>query len=281
MLTINDLLNKNEIGGLESINKRLDLTKVMPETIKINGIRYFKTIYKLQDYEVDLMSYINYNGTTILTLLDDKSYKEQIFIPNNRRQGEYIAYLNVKFYEDYKAERYIHAKVPNIYINGDIDLNVKLDIKQGQLTISKPSYVDGWNVNVKDGMINNKYTYLFYELLGLGNISVDKNIGWYVAKDDMAYFLNDALNKYGLMEREKNDFLDSWLKILDDNYCIYPLINNDIDNLVEIKLDKDVQINRLWFVFEKCSQYKALKNPDIKSFEREKINIFEWGGFII
>jgi hypothetical protein len=41
MLTINDLLNKNEIGGLESINKRLDLTKVMPETIKINGIRYF------------------------------------------------------------------------------------------------------------------------------------------------------------------------------------------------------------------------------------------------
>lgn len=65
-----------------------------------------------------------------------------------------------------------------------------------------PNYKNGWNVFVtKEGIIENKYDYLFYEAK-LNKVDIPKK-GWIVKYSELNQWFNINLEKLGLNKKEK------------------------------------------------------------------------------
>ena len=92
-------------------------------------------------------------------------------------------------------------KKPAIYIYPEENshINVKLDIN-GKIVNDIPKYEkDGWNVFVtKEGLIENKYDYLFYEAK-LNKIKLPEE-GWVVEYSDLEGWFDKNLITLGLNE---------------------------------------------------------------------------------
>ena len=99
-----------------------------------------------------------------------------------------------------------------LYPGEETEVSVKLDF-DGVLTSTYPAYGSGWTVTARpDGTLTDEtgreYYCLFWE--GLTETEYDFSTGFCVAGEDTAAFLEDALARLGLTEREanwrKNDF---------------------------------------------------------------------------
>ncbi len=99
-------------------------------------------------------------------------------------------------------------------------MTVTLDF-DGTLTSTYPDYGDGWTVTARPGgtltdpATGREYYCLFWE--GITEAEYDFSTGFCVAGEDTAAFLEDALDRLGLTEREADEFIIYWLPKLEGN----------------------------------------------------------------
>ena len=175
-----------------------------------------------------------------------------------------------------------YSEKPNIYLYPEEECIVEVALKpNGKITKSIPEYNDGWKVHIKpSGIINNEYTFLFYE--AEVNVGIPES-GWCIDVNELNNFFRNILVDYGLNETEIKDFIEYWSKRLNRSsyYCIYPLLNDDLINICSISIDpKPDNILRLWFIFTPVEQYKTLDKPIIPVFSRKGFEVIEWGGIL-
>ena len=91
----------------------------------------------------------------------------------------------------------------------------------GQLTSTYPEYGDGWSVlaapdgTLTDPATGREYYCLFWE--GVTDAEYDFSTGFCVSGQDTADFLEDALARLGLTDREADEFIIYWLPKLEGN----------------------------------------------------------------
>ncbi len=175
---------------------------------------------------------------------------------------------------------------PVLYLNApaELDVTVRLDYA-GTLTSTYPAYgEDGWHVlarpdgTLTDPVTGREYYCLFWE--GVSDAEYDLSVGFCVAGEDTAAFLEDTLAKLGLNEREANEFIIYWLPRMEGN--AWNLISFQgaayTDSAV---LDIDPAPDSVLRVF---MAWKGLDRPvevepqEFPPFERTGFTVVEWGG---
>ncbi len=185
--------------------------------------------------------------------------------------------------ESQKLPPIVCAKpVVYLYPEEKTEVEVTLDF-DGELTSTYPKYNDGWQVTAQsDGTLTDEsgreYYCLFWE--GEADIEYDMTQGFVVEGSAVGTFLEDALAKLGLTEREADEFIIYWLPQLENNP--YNLISFQQEAYTDAAvLDISPKPDCVLRVF---MAYKALEIPiDIEpqtldGISRHGFTVVEWGG---
>ncbi len=188
------------------------------------------------------------------------------------------------YYDDYIILNVGYEDKPNIYIypKEQMNLDVNIDFPHGgEVTTSIPEYGSGWNdLNVDpSGMINDEYSYLFYESQNPDLCQYNK--GWIIAQEDLELFFIGNMTATGFNEQEITDFTDYWIPILKDYpyYEIYPQYNEQLDRIIQLNFShKPDNILRLIYTLKGLQKNNlVLHEPEIPKFNREGFVVVEWG----
>ena len=181
------------------------------------------------------------------------------------------------------------SKAPIIYLYPDeeTEVNVKLTL-DGKLTASYPRYNEdlGWTVTASpDGTLTDangrEYEYLFWE--GELAIKPDLTQGFCVKGEDTAEFLEDALSKLGLTDKEADTFIMYWLPQLESNkYNVITFQTEAYEDAASLEItpapDTVIRVNMLWYP---VNSYVDMEPQDLESLNpdtREGFTVVEWGG---
>ena len=169
-----------------------------------------------------------------------------------------------------------------LYPEEETQVTVRLDY-DGELTCTYPAYEDGWTViaapdGTLTGQDGREYYCLFWE--GLSTWDYDLSRGFCVRGEDSAAFLEEALSKLGLTDREANEFLIYWLPQLEANP--WNLLSFQTEAYTgHARLTVSPQPDTVLRVF---LAWKPLEEPvDIEpqiltAPAREGFTVVEWGG---
>ncbi len=169
-----------------------------------------------------------------------------------------------------------------LYPTEETDVTVKLDY-DGTLTATYPAYENGWRVTASpDGSLRDdagrEYYCLFWE--GVGGEEYDFSRGFCVAGSDTSAFLEDALAKLGLTDREANEFLIYWLPRMEGN--AYNLIAFQTDRYTDsarltIHPAPDTLL-RVFMAWKPLTKAVDIQPQTLTAPERCGFTAVEWGG---
>ena len=173
------------------------------------------------------------------------------------------------------------VKKPALYLYPEQTMNVKVNVTvNGTLTYTEPAYNNGWDVTATpDGMIDNKYDYLFYEA-DLKNLELPDE-GWVVEYSNLEKWFDGNLPKLGLNTKEAKQFKEYWLKDLKQaNYYEIKLLgNNFLNDNMKLAISPEPQtVIRLNFYFMPLNDRVNIKEPQTTAAERKGFTVVEWGG---
>jgi len=172
---------------------------------------------------------------------------------------------------------------PAIYLYPveDSQIDVKV-LVNGELTLTIPDYENGWNVFVtKEGIIENKYDYLFYEA-DLNIISLPEE-GWVIKYEELNNWFENQLPILGLNEKETSQFIEYWMERLPKaNYYEIKLFEDKFlkENMDLLITPTPDTLIRLEFNFKALEDKITLPEPTIKTPERNGFVVVEWGGIL-
>lgn len=201
---------------------------------------------------------------------------------NSERYGGTANYV---FYtDDSCTDAAVEAKpVIYLYPKEPMEVWVELDYT-GELTCTYPAYNGGWHVTAEpDGTLTDtetgrEYSYLFWE--GVSDVIYDMSKGYVVRGEDTAEFLQETLEKMGLLPEEYNEFIVYWLPRMQDN--AYNLISFQTDAYTEhaeLKITPQPDsILRIFMVYQALEEVLSVETPEIENFERNGFTVVEWGG---
>ena len=177
---------------------------------------------------------------------------------------------------DAKPVIYLYPEEP-----GRVD--VKLNY-EGTLTHTYPAYREGWSVlaepdgTLTDPATGRQYYCLFWE--GQRQNAYDLSRGFAVKGEDTAAFLEDALAKLGLNEREANEFIVYWLPQMENNpYNIISFQTEAYTRGAELQIDPDPDtLIRVFMVWRASESYVNLEAQELTAPERTGFTVVEWGG---
>jgi hypothetical protein len=172
---------------------------------------------------------------------------------------------------------------PNVYIYPKVtsQLQVSLSFPQGGSVIkSIPEYNTGWNVTVEpSGLIDNKYSFLFYESTQLNVWQINK--GWILAKADLKAFFIKNMSDYGFKGQEITDYVEYWIPRLNEEYyTIYPQEKAIINSVISLNISQQPENTlRLYYLIKgsKTKPNVQITTPVISSFNRTGYFVTEWG----
>lgn len=174
---------------------------------------------------------------------------------------------------------------PNIYIYPMETTQIKINLNfplGGKVITSIPEYGTGWDVTVDtNGLIDNKYNYLFYESNQPDVWQL--NEGWIVKRSDLKDFFDENMSNSGFFGEEIQDFTDYWMPRLTDSECyaIYPQNSMIIESVIALGFSKEPDnLLRLFYVVKGVNTMPSSKltEPKIdKLFDREGFFVVEWG----
>lgn len=176
----------------------------------------------------------------------------------------------------------IRVLKPNIYLYPQQSCSVKVSIEPNRKVLTSiPPYNEGWHVLANpDGSIPGTEGFLFYEASVTTKIPEQ---GWVVAFNELSYFFDETLHKYGFNDTEIIDFIDYWPNRLPESpyYAIYPILNHDLNDVcpLEVVPTPDNEL-RLWFIFVPVDEPIDIESPSVPSFTRTGFVVTEWGGII-
>ncbi|MBQ3592329.1 MAG: hypothetical protein II979_10335, partial [Clostridia bacterium] len=152
------------------------------------------------------------------------------------------------------------------------------------LTHTYPAYHDGWTVlaapdgTLTDPATGREYYCLFWE--GVSDIEYDFSEGFCVPGEDTAAFLEDALAKLGLNQREANEFIIYWLPRMEKNPCNLISFQTEAytDNAVlTVEPAPDTMI-RVFMAWKPLAEPVEIEPQTLTAPERTGFVVVEWGG---
>lgn len=174
---------------------------------------------------------------------------------------------------------------PNIYIYPAEEKILKVSLNfpsGGKVVESIPDYGKGWLVSVDpDGIINNKYEYLFYESEQPDVWQTSE--GWIINVADLEKFFTENMSEYGFLGREIKDFTDYWIPRLKDYdyYEIFPQEKKLIDTVISLEItDAPDAVLRLFYLIRgttNATNSEITEPESIISFSRTGFIVTEWG----
>ena len=185
--------------------------------------------------------------------------------------------------EYYDVDDILYGK-PNIYLysNHDIIAQVRLAPEQA-ITVSEPAYQPGkgWRAEIRNGTLNGKGDFLFYEALG-SDYEWQKEEGYIIRaahrQQDMAFMLG----QYGFNEKETLEFIDYWASHLigDMDFVFYPQETDAVNQDMPLSIiPKPDHVMRIWFYAEPLvSAPEPVTSPE--RIVREGFYVVEWGVII-
>jgi len=175
------------------------------------------------------------------------------------------------------------VKKPAIYLYPEesSNINVQLNIN-GKIINDIPEYNNGWNVFVtKEGLIDNKYDYLFYEAK-LNKISFPEE-GWIIEYNSLEGWFDEKLPILGLNEKEISQFKEYWLNSLPEaDYYEIKLLDKEFlkENMNLLITPTPDTIIRLEFYFKPISKKISINEPIVITPKRTGFTVVEWGGIL-
>ena len=154
----------------------------------------------------------------------------------------------------------------------------------GTLTTAYPADGDGWTVTARpDGTLTNpatgrEYYCLFWE--GITEAEYDFSAGFCVAGEDTAAFLEDALDRLGLTEREADEFIIYWLPKLEGNpYNLLSFQTEAYTDSAGLTIDPapDTLI-RVFLAWKGLDAPVGVEPQTLTAPERADFTAVEWGG---
>ena len=169
-----------------------------------------------------------------------------------------------------------------LYPEQQTEVEVSLDY-DGTLTAAYPAYENGWRVTAEpDGTLHdengNEYSYLFWE--GEDKTDYDFSTGFCVAGEDTAAFLEDALDRLGLTEREADEFIIYWLPKLEGNpYNLLSFQTEAYTDSAGLTIDPapDTLI-RVFLAWKGLDAPVEVEPQKLTAPERAGFTAVEWGG---
>ncbi len=196
-----------------------------------------------------------------------------------------IAFHSCEPEPDNGCDTCIQVLKPNIYLypTETTVLSVSLTFPAGgRVTASIPDYRNGWLVSVDtNGIINNKYEYLFYESNQPDVWQTDE--GWIINAAGLEQFFNANLSEYGFIGREIMDFTDYWIPRLKgyEYFEIYPQGKMIIDSVIALEITKTPDaVLRLFYLIRgtnSATNNEITAPADITPFIRDGFFVTEWG----
>ena len=173
-----------------------------------------------------------------------------------------------------------------LYPESEIDIEVKLDIKDGQNPFLYPAYNDGWKCKASpDGTLQigkSTYNYLFWEAEQPSQLTVENNhSGFLVHGDQTISFLEDKLTQAGLSSKEQADFITFWGPILSQNDVNFVRFefNDACNKFAELNISpKPDNIYRIYILSTPVSADYEVTEQQIIPMNREGFTVVEWGG---
>ena len=170
-----------------------------------------------------------------------------------------------------------------LYPTEETVVSVKLEY-EGELTATYPEYNGEWQVVASpDGTLTSldgerEYYCLFWE--GASSDQYDLSHGFVVAGEDTREFLEDALAKLGLTDKEANEFIIYWLPRMESNP--YNLISFQGESYtdrarLEITPTPDSTL-RVFMAWKSLDESMDIEPQSLEPFERVGFTVVEWGG---
>lgn len=171
-----------------------------------------------------------------------------------------------------------------LYPESSITINVQLDY-DGELTHSYPAYGDdGWTIKadpdgtLRDPETGREHYCLFWE--GKDDEAYTLETGTVVAGEDTVSFLEDALSKLGLTDREANEFIIYWQPRLESNrYNLIHFATEEYARRVPMHVTpKPDSVIRIMMVYRPLSEPIDIEAQTFSAPERKGFTVVEWGG---
>ena len=170
-----------------------------------------------------------------------------------------------------------------LYPETETEVSVKLDFN-GQITSTYPQYDDGWTVmaqpdgTLTDPVTGREYYCLFWE--GISNVEYDLSAGFVVPGHETEAFLEDALAKLGLTDREANEFIIYWLPRMEGNP--YNLISFQTDTYTDnatLEIDPAPDtVLRVFMAWKPLEAPMKVQPQELTAPLRSGFAVVEWGG---
>lgn len=176
---------------------------------------------------------------------------------------------------------------PIIYLYPTQEQEIKVSLGYPQnITSSYPKYTTSWDVIAKPNgdlkyLETNQNLYsLYYESENTIKFKVEKE-GFCIKGKYTATFLEDALSKLGLTERESEEFIIYWLPRLEKNnynYIRFATIDEINQNMpLDISPKPDTTI-RVLMTFKALNEPIKVENQILNTPSRDGFVAVEWGG---
>jgi hypothetical protein len=173
---------------------------------------------------------------------------------------------------------------PVIYLYPEETTDVSVELtSNGKLTTVYPAYHGGWQVTAQpDGTLTDsngrEYYCLYWE--AESDVEYDLSKGFCIPGSQTAAFLEDALEKLGLTEREANEFIIYWLPQMETNR--YNLISFQTEVYTDaaqltVSPAPDTMI-RVFMAWQASDSFVRLPAPTLTAPERTGFTVIEWGG---
>ncbi len=176
----------------------------------------------------------------------------------------------------------VYKPVIYLYPEEETDTEVKLDL-DGEFTYTYPEYKDGWNVTAyPDGTLKDKsgntYPYLFWE--GKLNTEYDFSSGFCVKGEDTEALLRDKLAYMGLNQTETDDFIDFWLRFMQDNpYNVISFQTSAYTDAAKLSItpqpDTEIRVFMAWYGSDTAED---IPEQSLTPAQRSGFTAVEWGG---
>ena len=243
----------------------------------INGIRDVK----IQDKDIEID--IGYNGSCGPCAPEYNLYI--IPIEKNKINDNTTVSYKYTVENKYQCEPGVAYK-PIIYLYPKEKTTVTVELlNKDNLTTTYPKYIDKWEViaypngDLIDTKTNRSLYGLYWE--GKNYESTIQEEGFVVKGTDTIEFLEKALDKLGLTEREANEFIIYWLPKLEQNKYNYIHFSSieTINKIMPLKVTpKPDTVIRILMEYKALDKPIKVKKQQLKTPQRKGFTLVEWGG---
>lgn len=196
----------------------------------------------------------------------------------------YGAYDPQSFTKSYSFLGDYAKPVIYLYPESTMDIDVKVEIENGELTTTWPKYNDGWSVSASpDGTLTSRddgyeYSYLYWE--GRGEQSWDLSEGFVVKREDTGEFLREKLAYMGLTAREYNEFIVYWLPLMEENaYNLIAFQTTAYEEMARLVVSPAPDsVLRIFMTYLPLDEYIEIPEQKLRTFKRFGFSVIEWGG---